>query len=273
MLIDDSGRVLGERSAPGIARLSGASAIEAACFQAIDGWPALLVVMAGMVGSNIGWGLAPYADVPASPLSVAHLAVRFAVRDTAFVILAGVATNQPDVMRGEETQIFGAARNGLICLPGTHAKWALVEDGVISTFFTAMTGELIDILGRHSILLKPQRAPIAEVGAAFLEGVSVARSHSAGLEVLLFSVRSRQIAGMLSDVDAEAYLAGLCIGADVRSALAINGGTKEVTLVGSAALNGLYGAALDVFGVRSCQIDGQGAVVNGLLRAYRMLVA
>ena len=33
----------------------------------------------------------------------------------------------PDVMRGEEAQIFGAGIiDGLCVLPGTHSKWATV---------------------------------------------------------------------------------------------------------------------------------------------------
>jgi 2-dehydro-3-deoxygalactonokinase len=39
-------------------------------------------------------------------------------------------------MRGEETQIYGALalsnqHSALLLLPGTHAKWADVKDGVL----------------------------------------------------------------------------------------------------------------------------------------------
>lgn len=30
-------------------------------------------------------------------------------------------------MRGEEVQVLGAGREGLICLPGTHSKWVEVR--------------------------------------------------------------------------------------------------------------------------------------------------
>ena len=54
---------------------------------------------------------------------------------------AGVA----EVMRGEETQVLGVLAamggSGLACLPGTHSKWARVEDGRIVGFTTHMTGE------------------------------------------------------------------------------------------------------------------------------------
>ena len=64
--------------------------------------------------------------------------------------------NTPDVIRGEETQIFGAlgngSDNGQFILPGTHSKWALVENGQIVWFTTFMTGELFAVLCNHSIL-------------------------------------------------------------------------------------------------------------------------
>ena len=37
-------------------------------------------------------------------------------------------------------------------LPGTHSKWAWSEAGRITRFATYMTGEVYDVLARHSIL-------------------------------------------------------------------------------------------------------------------------
>jgi 2-dehydro-3-deoxygalactonokinase len=64
----------------------------------------------------------------------------------------------PNVMRGEETQIFGALagdatldqepHGGLIGLPGTHAKWAVVRRDRIERFHTFMTGESFAALAR-----------------------------------------------------------------------------------------------------------------------------
>jgi 2-dehydro-3-deoxygalactonokinase len=280
LLIED-GKILQERSAPGIKQLGSAEAIENTCFEIAGPWlaenPALRILMAGMAGSNIGWQPAPYTMTPASAASMVSKAVRFTARGIDCIILPGVETTGssglPDVMRGEETQIFGAMghESGLVCLPGTHAKWALIDDGMIMRFHTAMTGEIMDIIGRNSILLTPARAPMAEPGAAFLDGVTTARDNAAGLEVLLFTIRSRQIAGTLSSVDAEACLAGLCIGADIRSALLSYQDVDLVRIIGSPALTALYAAALDCYGVASREIDGQKAVVDGLSMAHRML--
>ncbi len=63
-------------------------------------------------------------------------------------------TGAPDVMRGEETQVLGwlaqhpdrQQGRHLVCHPGTHAKWVVVEDGRIVRFVTAMTGEMFAVL-------------------------------------------------------------------------------------------------------------------------------
>jgi 2-dehydro-3-deoxygalactonokinase len=280
LLIDDVGGVVAEKTGPGIAKLSGAEHIEATCFEAIGDWisahPKLPVIMTGAVGSNIGWHIAHYLMTPATAAMAKMATTAFVARGVSFIILPGVETlwadGLPDVMRGEETQIFGAlvGETTLACLPGTHAKWVEVENGVITGFHGAMTGELLDIIGRHSILLNPRRAPMAVVGRAFLEGVTVTQHNQAGLETLLFTVRSRQIKGTLTAVDADAYLAGLCIGAEVRSALVIHPTAKTVTLIGSPALMALYASALDAYGITPRQIDGKAAVIAGLVAAYRM---
>ena len=49
-------------------------------------------------------------------------------------------------MRGEETQIAGFLAlnpgwDGVICLPGTHSKWAHVSAGEVVSFQTFLTGE------------------------------------------------------------------------------------------------------------------------------------
>jgi 2-dehydro-3-deoxygalactonokinase len=274
MLADRDGGLIEERAGPGIGRLGTVAAVEAACFEALAGWPHVPVVMAGMVGSNIGWHLAPYVTTPATAQAVAAKAICFAARGRQFALLPGVETTRPDglpdVMRGEETQIFGGigGDDALVCLPGTHSKWAVVTNGAITGFHTAMTGELLEIIGLHSILLNPKRASAARPDAAFQEGVTAIGASVAGLETMLFTVRSRQIAGTLTAESADSYLAGLCIGADIRSALALHSGVRSVTLIGSPALAALYTSALTIIGIPSHRIDGRDAVLAGLTRAY-----
>ena len=128
-----------------------------------------------MAGSRTGWIEAPYVRVPAALDTIAAGVVRFtSSRGRAVHMLPGLCTmDEPslatgsatllDVMRGEETQIVGAAttaagrdrlrqdgRPSVLCLPGTHCKWVVVDDasaaggslGDVSVrdFATHMTG-------------------------------------------------------------------------------------------------------------------------------------
>ena len=137
----------------------------------------LPAILCGMVGSNLGWALAPYADCPAGFAELARSALQVApqVRIVPGLRCTGL-TGAPDVMRGEETQILGwlaqhpERQRGrhLVCHPGTHAKWVVVEEGRIMRFVTAMTGELFSVLSKHSILRHD--APATDV-AAFAAGV------------------------------------------------------------------------------------------------------
>ncbi len=273
MLVDASGQITDERSGPGIGRLDGPAAAEAACFDELGHWPRQPVVMTGAIGSNIGWHLAPYQMTPAT--ADTRAALRFDARGWQFALLPGVKTLRadgfPDVMRGEETQIFGGIgdEDALVCLPGTHCKWAVVAGGAITGFHTAMTGELLNLIGCNSVLLNPKCAPIAHADAVFAEGVAAIRDSRLGLETQLFTTRSRQIAGTLTAQAAPGYLAGLCIGADIRSALCLHPDARSVTLIGAPQLTALYASALAAFGIVSRQIDGRDAVLKGLVAAHR----
>lgn len=66
------------------------------------------VVMAGMVGSNVGWKVAPYLSVPARFSSIGEQLT--SVGDNIWII-PGLCVSHDDnhnVMRGEETQLIGA---------------------------------------------------------------------------------------------------------------------------------------------------------------------
>jgi 2-dehydro-3-deoxygalactonokinase len=280
LLVASNGSVIEHRTGPGIGQIDNPLAIEQICFDALTSWLAysrnIPVFMAGMVGSNIGWHMAGYADTPATLNDIASSMFTFNARGTHFSIAPGLSTIRndglPDVMRGEEVQIFGSICDdeALVCLPGTHSKWAQVAMGSVTAFHTAPTGELLDIIGRHSILLYPKRPVAVMPDAAFLEGVHVARNTIMGLESLLFTVRSCQIAGSLKPEDADSYLAGLTIGAEVKSALALYGTqSAAIALVGSHQLTALYAAALSCFGIAATQIDGDAASLSGLIKLYQ----
>lgn len=228
--------------------------------------PALPAIASGMIGSAQGWIEAPYASLPADADSVARSLAT--VPDVGLRIVPGLAQRDraPDVMRGEETQLFGAMREfpalsdgGVAVLPGTHAKWARVAGDRVVGFTTYMTGELFAVLARHSILgrLAGPGAGDAEPGNAFAQGVRHARDASGGLASVIFSARSAVLVGDLRAEDSLEYLSGMLIGDEIRTGL--DAGDQPRMLIGEPALCARYAAAFAEFGVGEIAVAGDTA--------------
>ena len=237
MLCSGSGDVLDRIDGAGIGEFDRPA--PDAFFDAIAPWATehrnVDVLLAGMVGSNLGWRATPYMECPLRPADVAQNLMGFEDRGHRIRIVPGAMCRNPlglaDVMRGEEVQVLGwmaedevfKTGDRLVCLPGTHTKWVQVRDGVIATFTTAFTGELFAHLVRHSVLVdESDRAATSIDDAAFADGVQVATSYGNQLLHMIFSTRSRTLCDPSSVGDARSYLSGLLIGSDVQSALAIN---------------------------------------------------
>ncbi|HKQ10267.1 MAG TPA: 2-dehydro-3-deoxygalactonokinase [Rhizomicrobium sp.] len=240
----------------------------------------LPAILSGMVGSTIGWREVPYLKCPARPSAIAAAALRFDAQDRGIAILPGLTcrgkTGAPDVMRGEETQILGALRlhanltkgRHLFCLPGTHAKWVSVIDGAVTQFQTALSGELFELLRRHSVLTRDSSEVDAQ-SPAFMLGLDFARQNrKADLLYLLFSARSRVVTGEMAKADAASYLSGLILGKDIATATALFEFDGPVQLICTPALAALYGKALGAYDVKSAAIDGDRAALAGLVHAH-----
>jgi 2-dehydro-3-deoxygalactonokinase len=255
-LMEDDGTVVA-RSGSDKGLIAANGAFEAALAEVVGPWLASVpapILMSGMIGSRQGWREAPYV---APPVTLAGLARGTVPVDTALGsvrIVPGVAlrgeTGPADVMRGEETEIFGALdllgrTGGTFVMPGTHSKWVTVRDGAIIDFRTFMTGEVFAALKGHTILGRTMGE--GEEGDAFARGLAVARALERPGDLLsaLFAVRAEALFGRLAPGEGAAYLSGLLIGAEV--AAAATGG--EAILVGAAGLAGRYRTALEAAGV------------------------
>ena len=241
---------------------------------AADGLPALLC---GGVGSTIGWRTVEYVDCPADAQAVA---ARLEPVGEAAWIVPGVRgpgfAGGVDVMRGEETQVFGwleqdpARRAGarVICHPGTHGKWILIQDGRIVRFVSFMTGELFSVLTRHSVL--KTQAPVDDL-AAFDEGL-VAADDGGALAARMFSTRTRVVGLGKPAGEMASYLSGVLIGAEVAAAAVALGvdPAGQVDLLGEPALGVLYQRALTRRGVEVSVHDGGEAAVTGLWALRRL---
>jgi 2-dehydro-3-deoxygalactonokinase len=187
-------------------------------------------------------------------------------------------TAEPDVLRGEETQAFGwltldAARSRgrrLICHPGTHSKWLRLEDGRVTRFVSAFTGEVFDLMTRDSLLKVP--APFVDNAAAFEAGVTAA-GDGGGLLTRLYAARGR-IAGAGADPrTTPSFVSGVLIGSEVATVPgfieAERGETIEV--IGGARLTRLYGQVLAHYRWTERRHDGEAAALAGLTALARTL--
>jgi 2-dehydro-3-deoxygalactonokinase len=207
-----------------------------------------LCLISGMAGSKQGWVEAPYCPCPAG---FGELAAKLKwIEPNKISIVPGLSCEHPhapDVMRGEEVQIFGAMHltglcDGLFVLPGTHSKWARVEGGRVTTFRTYMTGEFYALLSQHSILAKTLNA-----NAPFDEAAFTAAGD--GLLNTAFSTRTLSLFSRMNAEASTSYLSGLVIGEELRSQTLAS--TSEVVMIGSSTLTTRYALALAQHGVTS----------------------
>jgi 2-dehydro-3-deoxygalactonokinase len=253
--LDGHGKVVSERSAPlGVQRVAGggfSDALNVLCGGEVpDDLP---LIASGMIGSRQGWVEVPYRRCPAGFDAIA--ASLTGVPGTRLSIVPGLICQDgdevPDVIRGEETQVFGAlservGARQVVVLPGTHSKWVIAGPEGVETFATFMTGELYAVLREHSIL---GRLALSGVDDAALDrGVRHSLRHDAALTHDLFSSRTLALTEALAPTGIDDYLSGLLLGAEIAAARAWLARQRleraTVMLLGDAALLLRYRRAL-----------------------------
>lgn len=230
----------------------------------------------GMVGSINGWLEVPYLPCPAA---MSQLANGLGLQSTAYGplhIVPGLVKDGPlpDVMRGEETQIVGMMGTDgdghrTVVLPGTHSKWAQVEEQAITDFRTFMTGELYAVLMQHSILGRLPATMPPDVGQrdeAFVMGVRTALS-GVPLAGRLFSARAAVLRNRLERACVADYLSGLLIGEEIQAGMTAMDIAPQAApvLVGEQALCQRYQLAFTALGHHAPPVAGNTAPA-GLFR-------
>lgn len=275
-LLDSAGRLVREeQDDAGVAALGRKGVYDAVALLRVR-FPQQLIILAGMVGSALGWREVPYVACPAGLGSLIDGAIR---DETGQIILIPGVRSAPgtpdDVMRGEEVQLIGAAEAGLIpadcpiCHPGTHAKWVDLRGYAIQSFRTVMTGELFALLKAHSILAPALAGPV-QLGTSFQAGLAAGLS-SRTLGADLFSIRAKSLLGHLPLEDAASWASGLLIGADISFGLAHVPSKPPVALIGDPQLTALYAAGLEAAGRDCFELDGATAFIAGSLALAQRL--
>ena len=268
-LIEQDGRVLEDRRFPRGILTVAAGGFPDVFESSFGDWmtPGTLCLIAGMAGSRQGWREAPYRPCPAGFADIAtHLEW---VEPGRIAIVPGLSIKKrgvPDVMRGEETQVFGALllldlTDVRLVLPGTHSKWVTVIGRRITDFSSWMTGEFYALLRQHSILARtlPAQDPEHDAGA-FDQGVEHALN-SQGLLNTAFSVRTLALFERMPAGALPSYLSGLVIGEELKSQTLQR--DDAVVVMGTELLTARYEQALAHLGV-SVRRVGDGATWRGL---------
>ena len=206
-------------------------------------WP---VVISGMASSNIGMREIEYANIP----------IYYSGKDLRWkkerlengldiILISGVKNNQ-GMMRGEETQAIGLAEmlgeeTGVLILPGTHSKHLSFGNGKFSDLKTFMTGELFEVISKHSILSNSIDHGSWSQSAREAFQVGVNSGSEGKLSTSLFSIRARDVIDHVNKADNFYLLSGLLIGDELSYLLKRK---DKVFLAASAQVLEFYQEAL-----------------------------
>lgn len=218
------------------------------------------LVISGMASSSIGIEELPYAPFPFS-LDGKDAQVKKITTPEGFPcetwLISGLG-DAHDVIRGEETQVVGAAALGGLpekatCIfPGTHSKHLKIARNRIVDSSTFMTGEVFQLLSEQGLLAKglagaQKGPPNSEGEKAFQEGVLL--SGQGHLLQDLFQVRVNHLFGKFSAGANRYYLSGLLIGSELK--VLIEQKDNQIVLCGEGALSLLYRKALQLLDLES----------------------
>ncbi len=286
---DAAGNIVDRRqSDAGALTLKGDAAFDAALVALVGSWaqlhPAVKLIACGMVGARTGWREAPYVSCSADAdvkQQHAALAQRLALGVTsvatslgrALTIIPGVKSSEPDVMRGEETQIVGSnIANGIVVCPGTHSKWMQVSANHIESFATFYTGEMHALIREHSSVGKALNcAPTLDDGQSFHLGLSYARTGAASWLHDLFVMRAAVVTGAKTPEQISTVLSGWLLGCEFVTALSMYPDTQEIALLASDVLVPWYERSGQAFGVKVNALDSAAATACGLWRVAQHL--
>ncbi|ANF56290.1 2-dehydro-3-deoxygalactonokinase [Halotalea alkalilenta] len=278
-LVDsETGTLLDERTAATGIRALSTEEFPHYCARALQGWREghgrTPVYLAGMVGSKRGWAESPQPSLPLDLAALASQVIPAPGLDDGW-LLPGVKIVDPDgsglvdVMRGEEIQIFGALAlaatpdGGDCCAPGSHSKWARVEDGKLTRFLTAMTGELYHAVRFHTLPGEPAREESEFDEPAFRLGLERAGGDGGVLHAL-FEARSRHLYAGLGAEQVASFISGALIGEEVRAMHDALPEVERLNLIGAPALLAPYAIALEHHGIQASSWSARDATLAGV---------
>ena len=238
------------------------------------------VIICGMAGSRQGWKEAQYVKMPTKISQVFQSVITVKTEDPRLrvYILPGLCQqdiDNPDVIRGEETQLIGlidSTKNfsGIVCMPGTHSKWIKIENGTIFSSRTYFTGELFSLLCNHSMLRHSIEYVESDKNSGFFEGVERAFKDSTSELSDIFSIRARQLLFDSTTAWSYSYLSGLLIGHEIKHGILLDN-VRQVTIIGETSLVENYNTAFAQIGIETNAKSAEQLTLIGLQSTYEFL--
>ena len=226
------------------------------------------VLASGMVGARQGWVEAPYQETPCDLNNIKFILPTINDNRIALKIFSGISQiDQPDVMRGEETQVAGFFYEnpdfvGSICLPGTHTKWIKVKDRSIEKFQTFMTGELFEVISQNTVLMhsvKSNKTDQEEI----LKSVEMILKDPSLFGNALFQLRADDLINSKDSVIYKSRLSGYLLGLELLGSMDYWKKSK-IALIGNRDLVKLYNYVLKNKGSSIIFYEAEDMTLKGL---------
>lgn len=161
------------------------------------------ILASGMITSEFGLLCLDHAELPIGIKGLSESRKEILLKEISsipFVFMRGVKSSKEgllniDMMRGEETELMGLIKKygvgRLYILPGSHSKHIKVDEkGMISSFSTMLTGEMIGALCENTILRSAVDLLAEAEEKSMLIGFECAKEK--GLSAALFKCRILQ---------------------------------------------------------------------------------
>jgi 2-dehydro-3-deoxygalactonokinase len=216
------------------------------------------LVCSGMASSSIGLKELPYANLPFDILGTdmeLHFYPYPEPLAHPLLLLSGLKSGD-NVMRGEETQLIGIIRqlksftgSGVFIFPGTHSKHIWVNDNLVESFQTYMTGEVFHLMAYQSILSKSVKLDTGKSKSykqAFLDGVAVGAENL--LLATLFKTRTNELFGRYSKEENFHFLSGLLIGNELTNLVKVK--VPAIYLCSEGKLHDNYVLGMEALGIQ-----------------------
>ena len=240
------------------------------------------IICSGMITSEGGLREIPHISAPAGIEELSRALVRVQIpeiSDIPFVFIPGVKLSgeelsENDMMRGEETELYGLCdkplRDTLYLLPGSHTKLIRTDgEGRITSFSTSLTGEMVAALSEGTILSGSVNIIDTALDESYLKaGCEYAAKQ--GISSALFKVRILDKALGRSADEVYSFFLGVILSSDCNSILLLPEST--VVIGGKAALKNAFAMLLRESGKKIIVVDDETverATVHGALKIYK----